>query len=163
MESGALAAREPWFVSSRVRAPEWAVGAAALALGLDLFVLPWYGSTGGWSSLGLERYLVVLAASGGLAVVWLQGALRAPAIPVCATTLELLVSGLALLGLVVRLAVGPAGSAAGAPAGVGAYLAVALCAVLAVGSYLSLRRDGIRDADGPGPVERMSLAEPHDD
>jgi hypothetical protein len=159
MESGAVAAREPLFVSARVRAPEWVIGGGSVALGLELFLVPWYGSASGWSSLGPFAYLVALCVLGGLAVLWFQGSLRAPAIPVCATTLELLVSGLTLAALVVTLATGPPGSAAGGASRAGAYGGLALCAAVALGTYRSLRCDGIRDADGPGEIERLSLCE----
>jgi hypothetical protein len=138
------------------------IGAAALALAVNLFLVPWYGSSGGWSSLQWLRYLVLLCAVAGVAVLWLQGSLGAPAVPVCATTIELLISGLTFMGLIARLAVGPPSAASGEPLHGGAYIALALTATIAVGAYRSLRRDGIRAQDGPGEIERLPVPDSSD-
>jgi hypothetical protein len=162
VESAAATARQGRFVTARVRAPEWVVGAAALALAANLFLVPWYGSSGGWSSLQWMRYVVLLCAAGGLAVLWFQGSLGAPAVPVCATAIELLVSGLTLAGLIVRLAAGPPSGVSGEPLNGGAYISMALTATIAVGAYLSLRRDGIRVQDGPGEIEHLPVPDSSD-
>jgi hypothetical protein len=162
MESAAPTTGEARFVIARVRAAEWVVGVAGLALALDLFLVPWYGSSTGWGTLLGLRYLVLLCAVGGVAVLWLQGSLGAPALPVSATTIQMLVAGLAFAGLLARLVLGPPGSVSGEPVRGGLYIGLALSAAIAAGAYRSLRRDGIREEDGPGEIELLSVPQTTD-
>jgi len=145
------------FAVGRVRAPEWLVGVASLALALDLFLMSWYGAGDGWRTLTLLRFLVAVCALGGVAVLWLQGAFRAPAPAVCATSIELVISLLTLAGLIVRVLLAPPAAAGATRAG--AYAALALCAAIALFAYRSLRLDGIRDVDCTSGLTELTLPE----
>jgi hypothetical protein len=145
------------FRASRVRLPELIVGVAALALMVDAFAVRWYGSGDAWSTLTVLRYLILLCAVGGLAVLCVQGGCRAPAVPICTTTIELLLSLLTTVTLAYRVLAGPPGLPSSAPARAGVYVGLALCIAIALGAYRSMRLDGIRDADGPGEISRLSV------
>jgi hypothetical protein len=146
------------FRPARVRVPEWIVGAAALALGLDAFLLPWYRSADAWASLTVLRFPLLLCAAGGVLAWWFQGSRGAPAVPICAFSIELFLSSVLLIGLLVRVVIAPpAGAGAGDAVQAGAYLGLALCAAIAFGAYRSLRLDGIRDADGPAVIEVLAV------
>ena len=80
----------------RVRPPEWAIGVCSAGLIVVLLATPWY-STGGASETGWESLLVLgpfvlVVGVLGIAVLWLQASCRSPALPVCATAFELLLS-----------------------------------------------------------------------
>lgn len=142
------------FVADRIRLPEWVIGAAALALGLDTVLASWFGSQTGWQALSVTRYLIALSCLAGLATWFLQGTRRSPAIPICATVVTFFVSMVLTLVLVWRVPVDPPGRASAA---VGGYLGLALALVLAAGAYRSMRLDGIREADGPAEIELLAL------
>jgi hypothetical protein len=171
---------------SRLRAPEWIVGAASAALLVDAFSLRWYGSDGaiirrssggsslflipghwraldGWGSLPVLRWLLLLTCLLGLAVFWAQAARRAPALPVSLTVLELIAASALLAGLVWRVLFelpSPAvlGVHPSSPVDRegGAYAGLALALALVAGAYASLRRDG---AAAPGEAVRIEVLE----
>jgi hypothetical protein len=164
----------------RLRTGEWLVGGGSLLLLIDLFVLPWYGLTNvfsptasslgqqtsatGWQGLLILGPGALIVGIVGLVLWWLQGSQRAPALPVVCTLLELPLSVLLVICLLLRVVfVHPAVLIPGAP-GVnpieslyGGYLGLALSIVIAVGAYMSLRRDGIAVADAPERVEILRL------
>jgi hypothetical protein len=92
------------FRLSRLRAGEWLIGVASLALLVILFVVPWFGlpatyahaaaslgaasSFSGWESLTVIRWLILVLGLGGLLCWYLQARCLAPALPVCAVVLE---------------------------------------------------------------------------
>jgi len=143
-----------------VRLPEWIVGVAALALIVDAFSVRWHGSEDAWAALSVLRYAIALCAAGGLAVLFVQGSCRAPAVPICTTAIEFLLSLLVTVALVYRVLAGPPGSPSTAPTGAGTFIGLALCAAIALAAYRSMRLDGIRDADGPGEIERLPVPQP---
>lgn len=142
------------FVASRVRPPEWGIGAASLALLLDTSLVSWFGSDTGWQALSFTRYLIALAGLAGLATWWFQGSRRSPAIPICATAVTLFLSTLLSLALIWRVLLDPPGSGSAAA---GAFIGLVLALVLAAAAYWSQRVDGIRDADGPAEIETLAL------
>lgn len=164
--------------TSRLRAGEWLVTAAALLLGIVLFALPWYGfvptiahglaelgkptDATGWQSLEILRWLILIVVLGGLAVGWLQATRPAPAAPVCATVLECAASVVLFVALVVRVIDVPSVLLAGAgvntiEAKIGAYIGLVLTAAIVTGAYVSMRQDGIAEGDAPARIETLRL------
>lgn len=163
------------FQLSRLRAGEWVIGVASLALVVILFVVPWYGLPGtythsaaslgaassfsGWESLTVLRYPILLLGLGGLICWYVQGRCLAPALPVSAVVLETALGVVVLIGLYYRvIIVGPAVPVAhNDPA---AFVGLALSVAVVVGGYLSLRAD---QAPAPGqvvPVEGLRVGPP---
>jgi hypothetical protein len=158
-----------------LRAGEWIMVVAGLALIVDLLAVPWYGLSGtyaeayrqigagpensdGIQSLHVLGPLALLAGVGGLSSGWLQATRRAPAVPVCAAALTTVLSTLVLIGLFVRVLIVQPGSATYIEAKAGAYAGLALSALLVLGGYRSLRQDGIHAADAPQQIETLRLA-----
>jgi hypothetical protein len=163
------------FRLSRLRAGEWLIGVASLALLVILFVVPWFGlpapyahaaaslgaasSFSGWESLTVIRWLILVLGLGGLLCWYLQARCLAPALPVCAVVLETALSIVVVAGLYYRVIIaGPAVSVAhDDPA---AFVGLALAMAVLVGGYLSLREDR---APAPGSVvevDRVRLSPP---
>ena len=85
------------FQRTRLRWPEIVAGVAAAVLLLSMFLLPWYGYKGdlapiaarlgvstsqnAWHSLSATRWLLLLTIVAALALVYLQGTRRSPALP----------------------------------------------------------------------------------
>ena len=150
------------FQATRLRPAEWLLGAASAALLVDVFVPSWYAMAGGhgvngWQALAVLRYLIVGCALVGLATWWVQATRRSPAIPVCLTVVTLFVSSILVLTLIWRVLIDPPTSGPGSGVDAGAYIGLFLAALVANASYRSLRVDGIRAADGPQQIERLSL------
>ena len=162
------------FEARRLRVGEWIVGVAALILLVVLFVLPWYGFTGvystnaaalgvkvtynGWHSLTIIRFVVILVALGGLASWWLQATRPAPALPVCAIALTTALDLVLFLALYFRVLITPPGNTTFIGSKVGAFVGLGISAVLLVGGYVSLRQDGIAAEDAPASIETLRLA-----
>lgn len=147
---------------SRLRAPEWLAAAGAVVMLVALFALDWYGpATGapttrtGWTATHLH-WLVLIAILLGLALALTQAACRGPALPASLSVISSVVAFITLLWLVYRVVLDtPPHQEAGAW--------IELCGALAlfVGSYWSIRLEGIRPQDGPQeiPVVRLPPAE----
>ncbi|MGO9754350.1 MAG: hypothetical protein ACLP8S_31320 [Solirubrobacteraceae bacterium] len=161
---------------SRLRAAEWVIGIASAVLLVDMFLLPWYevalthngliasfpaSALDGWHSLTLLRYLILLTALVGLAIWWFQATRESPAVPVILTVLEMIPSGLLLLTLIWRILIDNP-DIHGEPsqnveAKLGAYLGLILAAAILLGTYRSLRQDGVSSDIGSRTIERLSL------
>jgi hypothetical protein len=151
---------------SRVRGPEWIVGAASVALLVVLFATTWYrlapaservGSLDrtGWQSLSILGPLALVVGILGLVLWWLQLSRRAPALPVSSTVVEMLLAFVMSLGLLVRVFIDhPAG---GSHVRLGGYVGFALAVVVAGAAFRSLRKDGIAPADAPREIELIRL------
>ena len=133
------------FRLDRLRAPEWALGVVSLALLVVLFTLDWYGRASGWQSLTVLGPLTAVVAGLGVVLWWLQATSRAPALPVSLMGVELAVGLVLALALIIRIAIDP-------PAA-GGYFGLALAILVCAAAYLSLRVDGIAEADAPRSVE----------
>ena len=107
------------FQRTRLRWPEIVAGVAAVVLLLSMFLLPWYGYKGdlapiaarlgvstsqnGWHSLSTTRWLLLLTIVAALALVYLQGTRRSPAMPVTFSLFVWLLGGLTSLVLIYRV------------------------------------------------------------
>jgi len=137
------------FHAARLRAPEWALGIASLALLVVLFALHWYGGANGWQSLTVLGPLTALVAVLGLAVWALQATQSAPALPVVLVVVELALGLILVVALIVRVAIDPPK--------LGAYLGLVLAVLVELAAYASLRHDGVAEADAPRRIETFPL------
>jgi hypothetical protein len=158
---------------TRVRGGEWIAGGASLALLLCTFLLPWYGLTSvfaptartlglkttvdGWNSLETLRWLIVLTALVGIAVVLAQASRPGPALPVALTVITTVLGMLLLLGLIYRVLISQPGGTMFTEAKAGGYAGLFFALTIVGGCYLSLREDGIAPADAPAKIETLRL------
>ena len=163
------------FEIGRLRGGEWIVGGASVALLIALFALPWFGlkaafaptrstlggatNYDGYTTFPVIRWLIFLVVVAGLATWWFQATRRAPALPVSMTVVTVTLGTLLLLSLIYRVLIHPPQLGIYTEMKYGAYAGLILAAVVLVGTYLSLREDGIREADGPGKIETLRLAQ----
>lgn len=161
------------FALSRVRAGEWMIGAGSLVLLVSTFALPWYGLRGvfvrtysqlgatstvnGWNTLVVARWFIVATALLGLVAWAAQAARRAPAVPVVLTVSVVPLSLISCLFLIHRVIISEPGPASLISLRPGAVIALLSAITIFVGTYVSLREDGIRDEDGPGEIETVRL------
>jgi hypothetical protein len=138
---------------SRLRAGEWLTAAAAALMLVSLLVAHWYPRRTGWQSATHLRWLLVIAIVLGTALVITQAALRAPAIPATLDVISIVVTIPTLLWLVLRVVID-----AGAHQRLGGWFELLGAVGLLTGSFLALRREGIREADGPGEIPLVDLA-----
>ena len=149
------------------------MGAGSIVLLASMFVLKWYGPTAqprptaasldvtasvnGWDALTGVRWLMLLTIACGLALVCLQAARSAPAIPV---TLSVIVTVLGVLGalvLIYRVLINEPGNDAAIGQKAGAFVGLASAIAIVIGGYLSMRDEGIADKDTPAEVETVSV------
>jgi len=158
------------FQLSRLRAGEWLIGLASLALLVILFVVPWYGlpssyahaaaslgaatSFSGWESLSVLRWLILILGVWGLACWYLQARCLAPALPVCAVVLETAFGVVVVAGLYYRVIIsGPAVPVTHPlPA---AFIGLGLAVAVVVGGYISMRQDQAPAPGTVGEIERL--------
>jgi hypothetical protein len=146
------------FDPSRLRSGELIVGASAILLLASMLALKWYGGAGrapsvnGWHALTHLRWLILLTALIAVALILVQARNRAPAIPV---SLSVIVTALGLLmvpWLAYRVLISsPAHQKAAA------FLGLACSIGVALGGYLSLRREGLPPKDAPSEIETVRL------
>lgn len=162
--------------ASRLRAAEWVIGIASAVLLIDMYLLPWYevafthnglivsfpaSALDGWHSLTLLRYLILLTVLVGLAVWWFQATRESPAVSTVLTVLEMIPAGLLLLALIWRVLIDNPGirgvASQHVEAKLGAYLGLILAAAILLGTYRSLRQDGVPSDTGTRKLERRVL------
>ncbi len=151
----------------RLRAGELIVGASAVALIVFVFLAPWYAasarsaphrlaySVNGWHGLLHVRWLVLLTIAVSLGLVAAQAARRAPALPVAMSLAVTMLATVNTLVLIYRVLIDVPGAGAGQRAG--AFLGLISSVGIAAGAYMSLRREGISQADGPGEIEHVVI------
>jgi hypothetical protein len=93
----------------------------------------------------------------GLALVYLQAARRAPAIPVSVSVIVTVLALLTVLVLIYRVLINEPGSDAVIEQKPGAFVGLASAVAIAVGGYLSMREEGIAERDAPPEIETVSL------
>lgn len=136
------------FRLDRLRAPEWALGAVSAALLAVLFALDWYGRASGWQALDVLGPYTAIVAAFGVALWVLQATSRAPALPVSLMAVQLALGMVLVVGLIIRIAIDPPR--------LGGYLGLALAVLVCAAAYMSLRVDGIAEADAPQFIETLS-------
>ncbi len=164
------------FDSSKLRTPEWLIGAASALLLLDTFLVAWYAiggqvqpglfvqfphsSVDAWHALTVVRFLILLTALLGIAVWWLQATREAPAVPTVLTEVAIIPAGLLLLALIWRVLIDVPGiygiRTQFVEVKLGAYLGLLFDAIIVVGVYRSLRQD-YAPQEAAAKIERLSL------
>jgi hypothetical protein len=163
------------FDPARLRKGEMIVGASALVLLASMFALKWYGLTGalgaaaarigaassvnGWSGLSHLRWLILVAALGGLALVYFQATRRAPAVPVNVGVIAFVLGLVTSLALIYRVLINQPGPNNLIDQKAGGYVGLAAALVLTWGAYLSMRQEGTLERDGPGEIETIRLGD----
>ncbi len=161
------------FHPGRLRSGELIVGASAVALLVSTFALSWYGlkarlvptaaqlgsstSSTGWNSLTHVRWLVLLTIIVALALVFFQGARRAPAIPTALSVIITVLAILTLLALIYRVLISTPGSGNPTDLKPGAYVGLLSALALTYGGYLSMRQEGLAESDAPQRIETVRL------
>ncbi len=145
--------------AARLRTGEWLTGAGVVVMVVALFALHWYGRSGttpaqtGWGGTTHVNWLLLVTIVVALALVVAQAAFRAPAIPACLSVISTVVALVAALWLLLRVVIDPASHQRA-----GAWIELLGGLVVLVGSFLSLRKEGIAERDGPGEIPTASLA-----
>ncbi len=134
---------------ARVRWPEWLIAAGSAVLLASMLALPWYAhSVNGWNGLRHSGWLLVVSAGTGLALLVLQAALRAPAVPVTITLFAALLGGASVVWLIYRVLISPPGGDRLA----GGFIGLLGAAAIAYGGWRSLRLEGIAEGDAPPAI-----------
>jgi hypothetical protein len=161
------------FDRSRLRNGEWIVGAGSLVLLASTFLFKWYALSGplvqtasklgistsvnGWHALSNLRWLIVLTGLVGLAMFYVQGSRRAPALPVSLTVIATVLGFLTSIALIYRVVIDKPGGYSDIQLRFGAIAAMLSAIAITTGGYRSLREDGIAPADGPSEIETVKL------
>jgi hypothetical protein len=142
---------------SRLRWPEWLIGAGGLAMLVSMLLLPWYqltalSSVDGWHGLTHARWLIVVTILAAFAVVFFQARERAPALPLAATAIAAPLAVLSVLWLIYRVWIDPPGGRE-----IGGWIALVGAAAILYGSYRSFRLEGVAEADAPHDIPTVRL------
>jgi hypothetical protein len=154
---------------SRLRRPEWIVGAGGVVLLASMFALSWFEETqeagpgsrifiktsvSGWHGLGHLRWLVVITVLAAFGLVLLQASRRAPALPIGAAIAVTIVAAVTVVWLLYRVLISaPGDRQAGAFVGL-----ISACAIV-YGGYESMRKEGIAPQDQPQEIPTVPLEE----
>jgi hypothetical protein len=170
------------FQLDRLRLGEWLMGLAAVALLIDLLAVPWYSLRSDFratsaefgaatSATGIQAHhvlgaLAILCGVLGIGTWCLQVTQRAPALPVCMTVITALVTLVLSVALLIRVVFDPPHVLVLGATGVntnqtdvGAVLGVVFAWLVLIGAWISLRTDGIPDADAPRRIETLRLTQ----
>ena len=155
--------------ASRLRWPEWVIGAGGVVLLAAMLLLPWYTLTlashppgpiylipqqvDGWNGLRHARWLVLLTVLAALAAAFFQAQRRAPALPVTLCLLASILGGLTTIWLIVRVLIDPPGGR-----GIGGWIGLLGAAAIAYGGFASVRKEGIARVDAPTEIPTVDLA-----
>lgn len=150
------------------------MGAGSLVLLASMFLLKWYGLSGGgsasqpgqpggevsvngWHGLTTWRWFMLATILIGLALVFFQTTRRAPAIPVTLSAFVTFAAAITLLGLIYRVLINAPGPD-NIDTKAGAYIGLVATLVIVWGGYRSMRQEGVREADGPGEIPTIPLS-----
>ena len=161
------------FNPSRLRKGEWIVGAGGIVLLASMFLLKWYGLTGavtpqaerlgfptsvnGWHGLTTLRWFMLVTIILSLALVYFQATRRSPAVPVSVSVILLVVALITLIALIYRVLINEPGPDSLIDQKAGAFIGLIATLAIAWAAYLSLREEGVREADGPGDIDTIPL------
>ena len=161
------------FQRSRLRWTEIVAGVGAVVLLLSMFLLPWYGYKGdlaplaarlgvstsrdAWNSLSTTRWLMLLTVLAALALVYLQGTRRSPALPSTFSLFVWLLGGLTSLVLIYRVLINVPGPNDVVTRDVGGFVGLLASIVIGFAGYRSLRAEGIAPQDAPREIPTIHL------
>lgn len=138
--------------ASRLRAGELLTGLGAVLLLVLLLFTHWYASRTGWQLLSSLRWLALVTIVAALALVFLQVTRRAPAVPVTMSVIVFVLGLVTVLWLIYRVVIDPA-----THEHAGAWLGLLSACLIVIGSFLSMRQEGILPADGPQDIPVVQL------
>jgi hypothetical protein len=156
------------FDPARLRKGEIVVGAGSIVLLASMFLLKWYGfhtvatdvgaSWNGWHGLTTLRWFMLATAAVGLALVYFQAARGTPAVPVTLSVIVPVVALITFLPLVYRVLINEPGPDSLIDLRAGAFLGLLATLAITVGGYMSMREEGVREADGPQEIPTIPLS-----
>jgi hypothetical protein len=145
------------FDLARVSTPLRIIGATAIVLFLDMFLLHWYsGATvhadgisqhvsigaDGWNGLPTDRWFILITILAALALVVAKGSGRQISSPVPPSTIVTVLGGLITLLILIRIIDTPGGDGVSTDIGVGIILGIILAAGLTYGGWLEMKAEG---------------------
>lgn len=155
--------------ASRLRWPEWVIGAGGIVLLAAMLLMPWFTLTlsshppgpiylipqqeDGWHGLNGAHWLLLVTVLLALAAAFFQAQRRAPALPVTLCLLASLLGGVSMIWLIARVLIAPPGGR-----GIGGWIGLLGAAAIAYGGAASLRREGIARVDAPTQIPTVDLA-----
>ena len=155
--------------ASRIRRPEWIVGAGGVVLLIAMLLMPWYTLTlsskppgpialipeqvDGWHGLSVGRWILLLTILLALATAFFQAQRRAPALPVTLTVFASILGGVSVVWLIIRVLIDPPGGR-----GIGGWIGLLGAAAITYGGLQSLRLEGIAPEDGTAEIPKLELA-----
>jgi hypothetical protein len=142
------------FKAGRLGPGDWLLFGCSVGLLVDLFVVRWFADRTGWQALSVLGPLTAVVCAVGVVIWWLQATRRSPALPTILVTLLLPVALIAFLLLLYRVLIDTPGDTS---ARAGGYVGLLLSLGLAAGVYVSLRREGVADADSAPVAEAISV------
>ena len=161
------------FQTSRLRSGELLAGAAAVVLLVCLFALPWYGldssvatiaqrlgvstSRTGWESLSTLRWLILVTSLAALALVYLQGTRRAPAMPATFSLIVTVLGVIMALALIYRVLINVPGANDVVNRQAGGFIGLVAGCLIAYGGFRSLRQEGVAPQDEPTEIPTVEL------
>ncbi len=161
------------FNASRLRKGELIVGAGGIVLLASMFLLKWYGlggsaaseagrlgfptSINGWHGLTTLRWFMLVTIGLSLALVFFQATRRSPAVPVSLSVVVTVVALITVIALIYRVLINEPGPDSLIDQKPGAYIGLIAMLAIVFGGFLSLREEGVREADGPGEIETIPL------
>ena len=162
------------FNPARLRKGEILVGAGSIVLLASMLLLKWFGLSGtvasqaehegfptsvnGWHGLTTLRWFMLVTVVLGFALVYFQGTRRAPALPAAIGAIVLVVGLITLIALIYRVLINEPGPNSVIDQRAGAFVGLIAALAIVAGGYLSLREEGIREADGPGEIPTIPLS-----
>lgn len=155
--------------ASRLRWPEWLVGAGGALLLIAMLLMPWYTLTlssqppgpiilipqqvDGWHGLTVGRWVLLLTILLALAAAFFQARRRSPALPVTLVVLASILGGVSVLWLLIRVLIDPPGGR-----GLGGWIGLLAAAAITYGGLASVRLEGIAREDGPAEIPKVDLS-----
>ena len=114
-------------------------------------------SVNGWHGLTTLRWFLLVTILLSLALVYAQATRRSPAVPVSLSVVGLFVALITLIALIYRVLINAPGPNSLIDQKAGAFVGLIATLTIVWGGYLSLREEGVREADGPGEIETIPL------
>lgn len=161
------------FRPGRLRQGEVVAGFAAVALLICMFLLPWWGLSGrfeqlihsfglsatvnAWHSLSAGRWLMLVTCVTTLALVWVQGTRRGPALPASFSVFATVLGIVTALELIYRVLFDGPYSSPLISTKYGAYLGLISSLVLAFGSFRSLRAEDPPDPERNAIIRKVRI------
>ena len=161
------------FQASRLRSGEVLAGAAAVVLLVCLFAAPWYGLNGsvaaiaqrlgvstsrtGWESLTTLRWLILVTSLAALALAYLQGTRRAPALPATFSLIVTVLGAITALALIYRVLIDVPGANSVVDRRAGGFIGLVAGCLVAYGGYRSLRQEGVAPQDERTDIPTVEL------